>query len=207
MKTSDSYPQTNAAMIEVLMDDALVKKSLIAKDESVFEEIFNLFSGACIALSWKVLRNEAKAQDVVQSVFVDLYTNPDKFDPSRGSIRTYLLTKSRSKSIDLLRSEKARFMREDKVGMISLHEMEVSNLSVEEEIEKLSLSASMESALRKLSEDEKQAIIYSYYKGYTYREVAVMLDQPEGTVKSRIRSAMTKLKTHMEDFVYSESAK
>jgi RNA polymerase sigma-70 factor (ECF subfamily) len=68
----------------------------------------------------------------------------------------------------------------------------------------MQLSQTMADALSNLSEGERQAIALSYYKGYTYREVAEILGQPEGTVKSRIRSAMTKLKTSLQDSISEE---
>ncbi len=185
----------------VLMDDNQIRDALMSRDESVFDEVFTLYSGACVALAWKVLKSESKANDVVQNVFVDLFLKPDRFDPARGSIRTYLLTKTHSKSIDMLRSEKSRSIREQKQGALSYREQERRSLTIEEEIEKLALSESMAHALGQLSADEKQAIVLSYYKGYTYREVAEVLAQPEGTVKSRIRSGMSKLKNLVNELV------
>lgn len=183
------------------MDDNQIRDALMSRDESVFDEVFTLYSGACVALAWKVLKSESKANDVVQNVFVDLFLKPDRFDPARGSIRTYLLTKTHSKSIDMLRSEKSRSIREQKQGALSYREQERRSLTIEEEIEKLALSESMAHALGQLSADEKQAIVLSYYKGYTYREVAEVLAQPEGTVKSRIRSGMSKLKNLVNELV------
>jgi len=77
-------------------------------------------------------------------------------------------------------------------------------LSVEDEIVNMQLSQTMADALSNLSEGERQAIVLSYYKGFTYREVAQILSQPEGTVKSRIRSAMSKLKTYLQDSISEE---
>jgi RNA polymerase sigma-70 factor (ECF subfamily) len=133
-----------------------------------------------------------------------LYTNPSRFDPNRGSLRTFLLTQTHSRSIDLIRSEKARGAREEKQGTITLTSQVNTTDSIEDEIIKMELSESMQDALNKLSKDERDAIVLSYYKGFTYREVAEILNQPEGTVKSRIRAAMSKLRNQLDEVVPEE---
>ena len=130
-----------------------------------------------------------------------LSDKPSRFDPNRGSLRTFLLTQTHSISIDLIRSEKARSNREEKQGKISMHSTSLKMLSVEDEVANMQLTETMSDAISNLSVGEREAIVLSYYKGHTYREVAQILSQPEGTIKSRIRSAMSKLKTHLQDSI------
>ena len=191
-------------MIHLIMDDSDILAGLENNDEAVFDEVFRIYSGACLGLARKILRNDSKAQDVVQTVFVALFTKPARFNPERGSLRTFLLTQAHSRSIDLIRSEKARSAREQKQGLLAMSAKEISVDSIEDEIVKMQLSDSMSDALSKLSKDESDAIVLSYYKGHTYREVAEILKQPEGTVKSRIRSAMSKLKNYLQDSIPEE---
>ena len=186
-------------MIVAIVDEIHILDSLINKDENVFENVFHLYSGACLNMARKVLRNEAKANDVVQNVFIQLYEKPERFDPTRGSLKTFLLTQCRSRSIDLMRSETARTNREIKQG----NEQEVTQnntaSNTESIILQLSLREEVKSALNLLSDDEKAAIILSYYQGLPYREAALQLNLPEGTVKSRIRSGLKKLKVHLKE--------
>lgn len=187
-------------MMVAIVDEIHILDALINKDEDVFENVFHLYSGACINLARKVLHNEAKANDVVQNVFIQLFEKPERFDPTRGSLKTFLLTQCRSRSIDLIRSETARAKREMKQS----EHLEISkndNVATNTEaiILQLSLSSQVREALDLLSNDEKNAIVLSYYQGFTYREVAEKLKLPEGTVKSRIRSALKKLKISLMD--------
>lgn len=204
MKSSVTKKSQNIDMIHLIMDDSDTLIALENQDEIAFDEVFRLYSGACVGLARKILRSETKAHDVVQTVFIALFTKPERFDPARGSLRTFLLTQTHSRSIDLIRSEKARKIREEKQGIAAAATSSIEKDSIEDEIIKMELSNSMTDALLKLSKDERDSIVLSYYKGYTYREAAKILDQPEGTVKSRIRSGMSKLKNYLRDIVPEE---
>lgn len=204
MNTSVTSRTPIADMIQRIMDDRNTLTALVEKDEAAFEDVFHSYSGAMMGLARKVLRNDARAHDVVQTVFIALFDKPERFDPTRGSLRTFLLTQTHSRSIDLIRSEKARALRENKQGYENIVHSQIMVDSIEDEIIKLQLSESMTQALTTLSSDERDAIVLSYYKGFTYREVAQLLAQPEGTVKSRIRSGMAKLKSELRESIPEE---
>lgn len=200
METLISRDTQNIPMMVAIVDEIHILDSLINKDENVFENVFHLYSGACVNIARKILRSEAKANDVVQNVFIHLYEKPERFDPTRGTLKTFLLTQCRSRSIDLIRSETARSKRELKQSEnLEIYKSGNTTSNTESIILQLSLSETVKLALEKLSNDEKSAIVLSYYQGLTYREVASELDLPEGTVKSRIRSALKKLKIHLSD--------
>ncbi|MFN8015129.1 MAG: sigma-70 family RNA polymerase sigma factor [Acidimicrobiia bacterium] len=201
MRSSISSSFLEPSRMLFLLDDSHIREQLIEKSVEAFENVFRLYSGSCLSLSRKILGDESKANDVVQTVFVDLYKYPEKIDPSRGSIRTYLLTKTHSKSIDLIRSEKIRREYENKKSTSEKVQGKHIELSIEEVIDNLSLSEPMKQALEQLNSLEREALILSYYQGYTYREAAKLLNEPEGTIKSRIRSALKKIKKSIHDFV------
>lgn len=189
-----------ASMIKGVVDEIEILDALIQKDENVFENVFHLYSGACLNLSRKILRSDARAHDIVQNVFVQLFEKPERFDPTRGSLKTFLLTQCRSRSIDMIRSETARSKREvAQHSNLTLSRNDNISSSTESIILNLSLSDEVKASLDLLSEDEKQVIVLSYYQGLTYRETADNLNLPEGTVKSRIRSGLKKLKVYMKD--------
>lgn len=189
-----------ASMMRVVVDEIEILDALIQKDENVFENVFHLYSGACLNLSRKILRSDARAHDVVQNVFVHLFEKPERFDPTRGSIKTFLLTQCRSRSIDMIRSETARAKREVvQYDNLALSRNDNISSNTESIILNLSLSDEVKVALNQLGEDEKIVIVLSYYQGLTYRETAEKLELPEGTVKSRIRSGLKKLKVYLKD--------
>ena len=191
MNTVISKERINEPMMVAIVDEIHILDSLINKDENVFENVFHLYSGACLNFSRKILRSDTKANDVVQNVFIKLFEKPERFDPTRGTLKTFLLTQCRSRSIDLIRSETARSNREKKQSEnLDLSRNQNISSSTESIILQLSLSEHIKSALEVLTKDEKSAIVLSYYQGLTYRESAIELDLPEGTVKSRIRSGL-----------------
>jgi RNA polymerase sigma-70 factor (ECF subfamily) len=128
-------------------------------------------------------------------VFLRLWNDPERFDPARGSLRSYLLAQCHGRSVDLLRSETARRRREEK----DLRRTAEGGYDLEREVWDLALAEHVRSALDKLPEGEREAIRLAYLGGHTYREVAVLLDEPEGTVKSRIRSGLKRLRTDLVD--------
>ena len=200
METIIGLNSSTAPMIRYLVDEIEILDALIQKDENVFENVFHLYSGACLNLSRKILRSDARAHDVVQNVFVQLFEKPERFDPTRGSIKTFLLTQCRSRSIDMIRSETARTKRElTQHDNLALSRNDNITSNTESIILNLSLSDEVKVALNQLGEDEKEVIVLSYYQGLTYRETAAKLNLPEGTVKSRIRSGLKKLKVYLKD--------
>ena len=200
MDTIIGLEDKSASMMKPIVDEIEILDALIQKDENVFENVFHLYSGACLNLSRKILRSDARAHDVVQNVFVQLFEKPERFDPTRGSIQTFLLTQCRSRSIDMIRSETARTKRElTQHDNLALSRNDNISSNTESIILNLSLSDEVKVALNQLGEDEKEVIVLSYYQGLTYRETAAKLNSPEGTVKSRIRSGLKKLKVYLKD--------
>ncbi|MFZ0013249.1 MAG: sigma-70 family RNA polymerase sigma factor [Acidimicrobiia bacterium] len=166
--------------------DAALVARIIDGDRDALETVFNRYGGAIESMALRVLRNETLAEDVVQEVFVSFWNAPGKFDPNRGSLRTFLITLGHRRAVDTVRSEEARFKREEKVPR------DVAP-SIDDEVWALALSDSVRSALEDLNEGEREAITLAYFGGLSYVEVASRLGAPEGTVKSRIRSGMRKL--------------
>jgi RNA polymerase sigma-70 factor (ECF subfamily) len=129
------------------------------------------------------------AEDVTQEVFLALWRDPDRFDPSRGSLRTYLLSLAQHRSIDLYRSEQSRRRRQDGYSPQAPPEASPDDAVMAAEV-----SAFVRSALARLPPTERVAIDLAYFGHHTYREVASLLNQPEGTVKSRIRHGLQSLR-------------
>lgn len=153
-------------------------------------EAYRRHAGAAFGLSLRILRTRALAEDVVQEVFLRLWNEPEKFDPERGSLRSFLLAQTHGRSVDLVRAESARREREHREAARA----PAATYDLEREVEELTLAESVRAALAGLAEPERAAIELAYFGGHSYREVAVLLDQPEGTVKSRIRTGLSRLR-------------
>ena len=155
-------------------------------DQAALEVLFHEHGGAVKSVARRVLRDDDLAEDIVQETFVSFWNTPEKFNPERGSLRTFLVTIAHRKAIDVVRSEVARTRREQRPP-------EPDHYDLEEEVWSRNLSEKVRNAMKDLTDDEQAAIQLAYFGGLSYVETARRLGQPEGTVKSRIRSGMKKL--------------
>ncbi len=161
--------------------------------EDALAEVYRRHAGSVFALASRILTDRARAEDITQEIFLKLWDDPTAFDPDRGSLRSYLSTQAHSRSVDMIRSDSSRRRREENDAsqidsMIDSLEREVIDLSVAEDVK---------TAFETLPANERNAIELAYYKGHTYREVATLLNEPEGTIKSRIRSGLRRLRDQL----------
>jgi len=169
--------------------DAVLVAMVADRQEGALAEVYRRHGGPVFGLAKRLLRDPDLAEEIVQEVMLRLWNNPEKFDDSRGSLRSYLLSHTHGRSIDLIRSESARRIREERDAKRAVE----AGLSLEEEVWEMALADHVRNALSQLDEAERKAIELAYFGGYTYREVAKLLDTPEGTIKSRIRSGLQRL--------------
>lgn len=172
-------------------DDAALVARIVGGDSVALETVFQRYGGAVQSMALRVLRNETLAEDTAQDVFVRFWQAPDRFDPTRGTLRTYLLTLAHRRAVDVVRSEQARINREEKVPR------EIPG-SIDDEVWSRAVSAEVRRGVASLSDGEREAIELAYFGHLTYVEVAERLGLPEGTVKSRIRSGMRRLSLALE---------
>jgi RNA polymerase sigma-70 factor (ECF subfamily) len=181
-------------------DTALVLAVARYRQEAL-AETYRRHAGSVFALAKRVIGDPVLAEEVVQEVFLRLWNDPDKFDPSRGSLRSYLLAQTHGRAVDLLRSEGSRRRREE----TEARQAAESGYDIEHEVWDLDLAEHVKKAVAVLPEDERRAIQLAYFGGHTYREVATLLDQPEGTVKSRIRAGLKRMRASLGAVGVTES--
>jgi RNA polymerase sigma-70 factor, ECF subfamily len=162
-------------------------------NEEALAEVFRRHSGSVFAVARQVLRDEGAAREITHDAFVLLWHRPEAFDPDRGSLRAFLLNFAHSRAIDRLRASRRRELREERVARASPE----TEYDVENEVMRKSVADSVREAVGGLPPNERQAIELAYFGGYTYRETAALLGEPEGTVKSRIKSALRKMQSSL----------
>jgi RNA polymerase sigma-70 factor, ECF subfamily len=172
-------------------DDALIAAGLRSRDVAALAEAYRRHNSHVMAMVRRHSGGSVDAEDVSQDVFSRLWQRPGDFDPARGSLVTFLLTMARYRTIDRLRSDGARARREERqertVRLVDDH--------VGQAIEAESIRREVEVSLEGLPSPERTAIRLAYFAGHTYRDVARVLGEPEGTVKSRIRSGLRRLRS------------
>jgi RNA polymerase sigma-70 factor (ECF subfamily) len=173
--------------------DAVLVVAISRYRQEALAEAYRRHAGAVFALSRRLLIDASLAEEIVQEVFLRLWNNPEKFDPERGSLRSYLLAQCHGRSVDLLRSESSRRNREER----DVRRTAESGYDLEHEVVDMSVAERVQEALSTLPDGERQAIALAYFGGHTYREVAEMLDEPEGTVKSRIRAGLKRMRSDL----------
>jgi len=178
-----------------LASDAQLVVAIGRWRQDALAEAYRRHAGAVMALAGRVLASRNLAEEVVQEVFLRLWNDADRFDPERGSLRSWLLAQAHGRAVDLLRSESARKGREER----EVRGRAESGYDLEHEVFDLAVAEQVRGALTALPDDERRAIELAYFSGLTYREVAVRLDQPEGTVKSRIRAGLKRLRSGLAD--------
>lgn len=178
-----------------LLSDAALVVAIGRWREEALAEAYRRHCGAVYGLARRVVRDDGLAEEVVQEVFVRLWTAPDRFDPERGSLRTWLLSQAHGRSIDRLRSDAARRQREERDAQRTA----AGGYDLEREAMDLVVSERVREVMNSLPEPERHALELAYFDGYTYREVAVILDVPEGTIKSRIRAGLKRLRADLID--------
>jgi RNA polymerase sigma-70 factor (ECF subfamily) len=157
--------------------------------EEALAEAYRRHGGPVFGLARRVLGDVSLAEEVTQEVFLLLWREPGRFDPDRGSLRSFLLVLTHRRSVDLVRAEEARRRREEREARLE----PALDEDVERKVLELGLADRVRDALGVLPEGERRAIELAYLGGRTYREVAGILEEPEGTIKSRIRSGLTRM--------------
>jgi RNA polymerase sigma-70 factor, ECF subfamily len=137
----------------------------------------------------------------VQETFLALWRQPDRFDPDRGTLRSYMLALTHARSVDIVRSETARQRREERESRLRAE----SGYDLEREVLDLAMADRVRDALSSLREEERQAIQLAYFGGHTYREVARIQGDPEGTVKTRIRTGLRNMRAALQEAGFHES--
>lgn len=169
--------------------DRTLHVAITGHDEAAFGELYRRHSSIAYAIALRLLRNATTAEEIVQDCFVSLWDHPDRYDPTRGELRPFLLRLVHSRSIDRLRSDTRRRAREER------HERERAerDADIEREVWEVIRGEIVRDAMTSLSTGEREALHLAYFEGLSYREVALVSGVAEGTVKGRIRAGLAKL--------------
>ena len=161
-------------------------------DQAAFAELYDRHARLIYSLALRILRDRADAEDVVQEVFAQVWAQAGRYDASRGAVAGWMLMLTRSRAIDRLRAKRAR----PEAATDANAAESVMDLTAAQDLELLSAEqvTRLQRALKELPNAQRTALELAYYEGLTHVEVAARLAEPLGTVKTRIRQAVIKLR-------------
>lgn len=167
---------------------AELTKRVKGGDRSAFSELYDNYSPALFGVVSKILKEDGDAEDVLQDAFVKIWKKINTFDESKGTIFTWMLNIARNTAIDKYRKLKRE-------GKVDIQTLDYSVDEVENGSSKMSTETiGLKELVDKLSPEYQLMIEYIYFKGYTQQEVADELEMPLGTVKTRVRKAVSQLR-------------
>ena len=161
---------------------------LSSGDDTALADLYDRYAGFVYGLALRTVVDRHVAEDITQDVFVSLWQHPDRIDFGRGTLRGFLGTLTHRRAVEAVRREEAHRRREARVARESVDVPDVA-----ESVLRSDTSGRVRLALDVLPEAQRRALELAYFQGYTFRQVADVLDIPEGTAKSRLRLALARI--------------
>ncbi|GAA4676622.1 sigma-70 family RNA polymerase sigma factor [Streptomyces youssoufiensis] len=160
-------------------------------DQEAFAHVYDAVAGPVLGLVRRVLCDPAQSEEVTQEVLVEVWRTAARFQADRGSAMTWVMTLAHRRAVDRVRSAQARVDREERVARLD-HTPAFDDVT--EQVESRLEREQVRRCLGGLTERQRQAVTLAYYRGLTYREVAELLKLPLGTIKTRMRDGLIRLR-------------
>lgn len=163
-------------------------------DQRAFADLYDLLSSRVFGLILRVLVNRSQSEEVLQEVFLEVWQSAARFAPNKGQGRTWVLTIAHRRAVDRVRASQSSADRDMRVGT---RDLGVAHDSVAEQVELSIEGGKVVAALATLPEPQREALVLSYYGGYSQSEISVLIGAPLGTIKTRMRDGLSRLRSEM----------
>ncbi|MBB5639685.1 sigma-70 family RNA polymerase sigma factor [Cryobacterium roopkundense] len=178
--------------------EPLSKEELLARvafgDELAFGELYDQIAPRVLGLVKRLLIDHAQSEEVTQEIFLEIWQTATRYEATRGGASTWIMTMAHRRAVDRIRSSQAGRDRDSKIG---IRDLAVAYDHVAETVEVRIEHERVEKAMSRLTQLQRQAVSLAYYGGYTHSEVAGMLKIPLGTVKTRLRDGLIRLRDEL----------
>jgi RNA polymerase sigma-70 factor (ECF subfamily) len=183
------------------LDDASLATKVAEGSSAALEVLYDRYSRIVLSFATRMLGDRQSGEELLQEVFLRAWQQAHNYSASRGSFATWLLSITHNMSIDEIRKRRRRPQRAESADpVLMLTNVTDQSRSVEESVELGALRETMAQAIRTLPDAQRRAIELAYYRGLTQREIAEELDEPLGTIKTRMRLGMRKLRDYLETY-------
>ena len=160
-------------------------------DEAAFGALYDELAPRVLGLVRRLLVDSAQSEEVTQEIFLEIWQNAPRYEPSKGGATTWIFTMAHRRAVDRIRSSQAGRNRDVRIG---IRDFENDYDNVADTVETTVENERVKKAMFQLTELQRQAITLAYYGGYSHSEVAEKLQVPLGTVKTRLRDGMIRLR-------------
>ena len=163
-------------------------------DQDAFARLYDMLSPRAFGLILRVLVDRSQSEEVLQEVFLEIWQSAARFAPNKGQGRSWVLTIAHRRAVDRVRSAQASTDRDVRAGF---RDMDVAHDGVAEEVELRIEGQRVSEALATLPDPQREAITLAYFGGYSQSEIAALVGAPLGTIKTRMRDGLSRLRVEM----------
>lgn len=182
-----------------LQDDQSLIRLSSMKDSGALSELYDRYSGLVFSLAVNIVGSREEAKDITIEVFVSIWEKAGSYQPGKASVKGWICSIARHRSIDILRRQKARFIAHNAGWTDYSSDSLPASDDPERDMELALVRRDIVKALSALPADQKKPLALAYFMGYSHQQIADKLGQPLGTVKTRIRLAIKKLRDELSD--------
>ena len=191
--TSETDNQRDFESGEPLTQDQLLAR-VAQGDQAAFAALYDQIAPRVLGLVRRLLRDHAQSEEVTQEIFLEIWQTATRYDSNKGGASTWIMTMAHRRAVDRVRASQASRDRDTKIG-IRDYDAQYDNVS--ETVQTRVEHERVEKAMLRLTELQRQAVSLAYYGGYSHSEVATLLSVPIGTVKTRLRDGMIRLRDEL----------
>jgi RNA polymerase sigma-70 factor (ECF subfamily) len=183
------------------LDDHQLLARVSDQEPNALDALYSRYASAVYSLAMFMLKDTGLAEEATQDIFLNIWLKSGSFKPDRGQPKTWIMSVAHHRIIDLIRSRRRTTAITVSSDSEDLERIPAANLPIDEQVERKLERERIQKSLATLPEAQREVIRMAYFDGYSQSEIATLLNQPLGTVKTRVRLAMQKLRLVLQENV------